>query len=193
MSTKSEIVVFRELRKRCVMPDLFKGWTTGKAYSVIARLFSNDSTWLAKNVLHPRLRTYLKKHRQQNHWSFGYCYDIVEVAKIIFDSALKQYEPFVCKTKKTGIKGLDKHHVLKIGKYAFDPAKGGKELWQNYSRYQKSHNMPQSPSERALALYIRILDHCCATDSFTQKQKKIVAKFKLDLSTIESRLRQARR
>jgi hypothetical protein len=192
MSNKKEIVIIKERRQRCITPILFPHWSPEQTYTVLKNVFAQDATWLPHNVLNPAFRAYLKKTAKRHHWSFGYCFDIVEAVKIVFDSASLTYQPFVKKTKKTGNRHLDKHYVLKVADYAFDPAVGGKVPWLGYGGYCKSRSLPQSPGKRVIALYVRILDYCCCNNLFTSEQQKEVQNLKTALPNFERRLQEAR-
>lgn len=193
MSSKKETAIIRERERRCVRPELFGGWSSEQAYTLVENVFLEDAEWMAQHVLNFRFRSFLERSRRQRHWSFGYCFDIVEVTKIVFDSASQAYEPFFKKTKKTGNDRLDKHHVLKVDDRTFDPAVGGEVAWARYRGYRKCRKLPQSPGDRVIRLYIRMLDFCCSTGQFTHRQQEVVQKLKAELLVFERRLVRVRR
>jgi hypothetical protein len=53
--------------------------------------------------------------------------------------------------------------------------------------------MVQSPSNRVVRLFTRILEVCCKSDRFNIAQKRIVENFRRELPVLEAKLKDARK
>lgn len=191
MSTKEQIAINRKIRERCILPEVFKGWTSETTYAAIGSAFFRDPEWMRLHVLHPRLR---KIHFDPDkHWSSGYCYNIVDAATLIFEAVLQPYKRMVCEGKKKTIGRLGNHHVLLIGQQVFDPEKGATQPMSDYVGFRASHKMPISPSSSTLSLFMRIIEVSRERGLFDAKQKTIIDSFEQDVAKLQIELCRPRR
>jgi hypothetical protein len=187
----------RELRERCVMPELFQRWTPEKTLEAIRNTISSDRSdfeWARRYVLadkFPRDRA-IAEHRKGD-WSFGFCYRIVEVASIIFESAGLDYESwFIDHAKKNIRPPFDSHWVLKskTDDSYFDCVKGASvsspARKKNGSKPIQKAFWPQHPSKGAMHLFRRIVEKTFLQES---KQAATANKLLFDLDILQERVR----
>lgn len=154
-------------------------------------MFCTDLPWLDFNVLHPSFRSTVVTAKR-SHWSYGYCFEILEVAKLIFDAAGLGYTPYVKVTKKEARGRLKKHHVLKLCGLCFDPARGPNRPWGEYTTYDKGHQLPQCPGARTVELFRRLLKLGESDGRFNPQQLSVIREFEKELPAFQMRLKQAR-
>jgi hypothetical protein len=169
---------FRELRERCVMPTLFKGWTLEKTLEIMREAFKNHPQWMMDNVMKNDYPKHLaKKQHALGRWSYGYCYYIAEVATLIFDAIPLNHERLFIKDRKKGVKKYATHWVLKIGGLCFDPEKDHPMRASHYSKYSTRGFTPQHPSLSAVMIYVRILECSGSSVRFDSQQQQEVKRF----------------
>lgn len=204
---------YRELRERCVKSELFQRWTPEKTLKAIRNAISptrnpsampedsrsldsdrRDIDWARQNVLADKFpRDRVIAEYNNGDWSFGFCYRIVEVASVIFESAGLDYESwFIDHAKKNVPSPFDSHWVLKSktdGSY-FDCVKGASvsspARKKNGSKPIQKAFWPQHPSKGAMHLFRRIVEKTFLQES---KQAATANKLLFDLEILQERIR----
>jgi len=188
--------VCERIRQLCSNSVLFGGWTPRMMMSVIRDMFKEcGEEWALENLLNPgadKPMARQKHERDQDAWSYGYCYAIAQVAKLIlranpddeYSTLRKEVQTKAARTGKS-------HWVLKSKRDGLIVDPEGEFSPSRYEGY-KGKGIRWDPDARARLLFQRVIAACLTSGRFKSAEEIAAAEnIRLELPRLERSLHKA--